>query len=141
MLEEIVMRSLTLVFLGLALGLGAMGCPNGGQGEPELVYTEQREVCADRNPTRNLYWGDLHAHTGMSFDAWAYGNHHRPDDLYAFAKGETRTLPLAIYTLLQTPGGEALAARLGLLSALLAVAALVVGQWIARRGRIPAEVP
>lgn len=48
--------------------------------------------------------------------------------------GETRTLPLAIYTLLQTPGGEGAAARLGLLSALLAAAALVVGEWVRRRG-------
>jgi molybdate transport system permease protein len=49
--------------------------------------------------------------------------------------GETRTLPLAIYTLLQTPGGEAAAARLGILSALLAAAALFLGEWIRRRGR------
>lgn len=48
--------------------------------------------------------------------------------------GETRTLPLAIYTLLQTPGGEPAAARLGLLSAGLAAAALLAGEWIRRRG-------
>ena len=48
--------------------------------------------------------------------------------------GETRTLPLAIYTLLQTPGGEAAAARLGLLSALLAASALLLGEWVRRRG-------
>jgi len=53
--------------------------------------------------------------------------------------GETRTLPLAIYTLLQTPGGEAAAARLGVLSALLAAAALVVGEWVRRRGRPAGE--
>jgi molybdate transport system permease protein len=47
--------------------------------------------------------------------------------------GETRTIPLAIYTLLQTPGGESAAARLGLLSALLAVVALLAGEWIRRR--------
>lgn len=48
--------------------------------------------------------------------------------------GETRTLPLAIYTLLQTPDGEAAAARLVLLSAGLAAAALVAGEWVRRRG-------
>jgi molybdate transport system permease protein len=47
--------------------------------------------------------------------------------------GETRTLPLAIYALLQTPGGEAAAARLGILSALLAATALFFGEWIRRR--------
>ena len=30
--------------------------------------------------------------------------------------GETRTLPLALYTALQTPGGDALAARLAAIS-------------------------
>ncbi|NNE42849.1 MAG: ABC transporter permease subunit, partial [Gemmatimonadetes bacterium] len=49
--------------------------------------------------------------------------------------GETRTLPLAIYTGLQSPGGEATAMRLGLLSVLLAVAALGLGEWIRRRDR------
>ena len=49
--------------------------------------------------------------------------------------GETRTLPLAIWALLQTPGGEAAAARLGILSALLAAAALLLGEWIRRRVR------
>ncbi|MAF27332.1 MAG: molybdate ABC transporter permease subunit [Gemmatimonadota bacterium] len=49
--------------------------------------------------------------------------------------GATRTLPLATYTLLQTPGGEAAAARLAGLSVLVAVAALGVGEWLARRDR------
>ncbi len=40
--------------------------------------------------------------------------------------GETRTLPLAIYTATQTPGGEALALRLAALSMMLAVAALLL---------------
>lgn len=42
--------------------------------------------------------------------------------------GETRTLPLAIYTALQSPGGEAMAARLALLSISLAVAGLIVAE-------------
>ncbi len=86
------MRSLCSMLLLLASAAAVVGCPNGGKGDRELVYTEQREVCADRNPDRNLYWGDLHAHTGLSFDAWAYGNHHTPDDLYAFAQGQPMTI-------------------------------------------------
>lgn len=61
-------------------------CDKGG-GE-SLVYTEAREPCADRNQLRNLYFGDLHAHSGLSFDAWAYGNRATPADTYAFARGE-----------------------------------------------------
>jgi molybdate transport system permease protein len=48
--------------------------------------------------------------------------------------GETRTLPLAIFTQLQMPGGEGAALRLVLLSAAIAAAALVAGEWIRRRG-------
>ena len=48
--------------------------------------------------------------------------------------GETRTLPLAIWTELQTPGGELAAARLAALSVALAVAALIAAEVIRRRG-------
>jgi molybdate transport system permease protein len=47
--------------------------------------------------------------------------------------GETRTLPLAIYTALQTPGGEQAAARLAALSIVLALAGLRLSEWTARR--------
>jgi molybdate transport system permease protein len=47
--------------------------------------------------------------------------------------GETRTLPIALYTLTQVPGGDAGAWRLAILSVLLALAALVLSESIARR--------
>jgi molybdate transport system permease protein len=47
--------------------------------------------------------------------------------------GETRTLPLALYSLIQTPGGEAGALRLAVLSILLSLAALATSEFIARR--------
>jgi hypothetical protein len=71
--------------------LTALGCSSDIL--DELVYTEEREVCINRNPKRNLYFGDLHTHTGLSFDAWAYGNHTRPADVYSFAKGGELSLP------------------------------------------------
>jgi molybdate transport system permease protein len=43
--------------------------------------------------------------------------------------GQTQTLPLAIYSALQQPGGDAAAARLVGLSVLLALASLVLAQW------------
>ena len=49
--------------------------------------------------------------------------------------GETRTIPLAIYTAIQTPGGEAAAARLAALSIALALAGLVLADLLARRAR------
>jgi molybdate transport system permease protein len=51
--------------------------------------------------------------------------------------GETQTLPLAIYSATQTPGGEETAARLALVSFALAVAGLLLAELIARRmGRL-----
>jgi len=47
--------------------------------------------------------------------------------------GQTQTLPLAIYSALQQPGGDEAAARLVLWSVLLAVVALALAQWGHRR--------
>ena len=47
--------------------------------------------------------------------------------------GETRTLPLAIYAALQVPGGEAMVARLALISVMLSFAALIASELIVRR--------
>jgi molybdate transport system permease protein len=49
--------------------------------------------------------------------------------------GETRTLPLALYTALQTPGGDALAARLAAISITLGLLGLLAAEFIARRVR------
>ncbi len=49
--------------------------------------------------------------------------------------GETRTLPLAIYTAIQTPGGELAAARLATLSIGLALTGLILSEFAARRVR------
>jgi molybdate transport system permease protein len=49
--------------------------------------------------------------------------------------GETRTLPLAIYAALQSPGGDAEAARLSMLSILLAIAGLALAEAANRRAR------
>ncbi len=49
--------------------------------------------------------------------------------------GETRTLPLALYTLTQTPGGEGAALRLAALSVALSLAALAASEYAARRLR------
>lgn len=48
--------------------------------------------------------------------------------------GETRTLPLAIYSYAQLPGGEAATWRLALLSIALAFAALLASQLLTRAG-------
>ncbi|MBL6750743.1 MAG: molybdate ABC transporter permease subunit [Nevskia sp.] len=49
--------------------------------------------------------------------------------------GETQTLATAIYLFTQVPGGDAAALRLAGLSIALSVAALVLSEWLDRRGR------
>lgn len=46
--------------------------------------------------------------------------------------GETRTLPLALYSALQTPDGDALAARLASISFALGLSGLLLSEWLAR---------
>ena len=49
--------------------------------------------------------------------------------------GVTRTLPLALYTAIQSPGGDAAALRLALLSLLLGLSGLLAAELLARRVR------
>jgi len=47
--------------------------------------------------------------------------------------GQTQTVPSAIYAFLQTPGGEASAVRLVIVSIVIAMTALLLAEWIGRR--------
>jgi molybdate transport system permease protein len=47
--------------------------------------------------------------------------------------GETRTLPIAIYTALQIPGGDLLVARLSVIAVALSLGALLLSEWLTRR--------
>ena len=47
--------------------------------------------------------------------------------------GETETLPLAIYSFTQVPGGDAMAWRLSIISVVLSFAALLISEWLTRR--------
>ena len=49
--------------------------------------------------------------------------------------GETRTLPLALYTVIEMPGGESAALRLMIFSVVLAFIALFLSEFLARRSR------
>jgi molybdate transport system permease protein len=47
--------------------------------------------------------------------------------------GQTQTLPLAIYSALQMPGGETKAAELSLVSLTLALIGLLLSEWVGKR--------
>jgi molybdate transport system permease protein len=46
--------------------------------------------------------------------------------------GQTQTLPSAIYAFLQVPGGEAQAGRLVMVAIVIAMAALLLSEWVSR---------
>lgn len=56
-------------------------------------YTEARARCDGRNRLRNVYFGDLHVHTTLSFDAYAYDVRTTPASAYQFALGAPVQLP------------------------------------------------
>ncbi|MFK7896274.1 MAG: DUF3604 domain-containing protein [Myxococcota bacterium] len=60
---------------------------------PAPVLTSVASPCENRNPERNLLWGELHVHTGFSGDAWRSDVRTRPADAYRFALGEAINIP------------------------------------------------
>jgi hypothetical protein len=53
--------------------------------------TYKSNVPADQ---RRAYFGEMHLHTTMSFDAWSFGTKITPDQAYKFARGETVMVPI-----------------------------------------------
>lgn len=83
-------RGATAVALGLLVVTPA--CPDPEPEVPPIVTDDVREACADRNDLRNLYWGDLHVHTSLSWDAVLEGVNTTQDEAYAFAQGAPVTV-------------------------------------------------
>jgi hypothetical protein len=48
-----------------------------------------------RRDQRRAFFGELHLHTTMSFDAWSFGGLVTPDQAYKFGRGETVMVPAA----------------------------------------------
>ena len=55
---------------------------------PAYVGADTRAPCRDRNPDKQAFFGDLHIHTSLSFDAWVFDNNNGPEAAYAYARGE-----------------------------------------------------
>lgn len=55
---------------------------------PDKPYTTTTPAEA-----RRAYFGELHLHTVMSFDAWTFGSKVTPDQAYKFASGKTVMVP------------------------------------------------
>jgi hypothetical protein len=86
------------MFAVLALGcsVGTVGCASDTDAPPvdaDAGLPDEREPCADRDPLRRPFFGDLHVHTRLSFDAAAWGTRSTPEDAYRYARGE----PLGLF--------------------------------------------
>ncbi len=66
-------------------------------------YSEEREPCASREPLRRAWWGELHVHSALSFDAYMWDVRATPDDTYRYAKGEEIPFPGARTGRLERP--------------------------------------
>ncbi len=71
-------KTYKLLFVTTLLAFGING--------PSFAQTAQ-------SSDRRAFFGDLHLHTGYSFDAWAlFATQTSPDDAYRFAKGQAVTM-------------------------------------------------
>jgi hypothetical protein len=63
----------------------------GGEPDPKVFEKPSYSPYAGRNFPDNVYWGDTHLHTTLSFDAGAFGNRLGPEQAYQFARGDQVT--------------------------------------------------
>jgi molybdate transport system permease protein len=87
--------------------------------------------------TLPLAWSGLVTGALLAF-ARALGEFGATITFVSNIPGETRTLPLAIYTFTQSPGQDAMALRFSILSVVLSLAALALSEWLVRRAAPPA---
>ncbi|MSQ98338.1 MAG: DUF3604 domain-containing protein [Xanthomonadales bacterium] len=92
------MKKQLAVLIAASLGLAALcGCQKQEApvaAEPAVVEAAPIVPASDLpppNPDNNVYFGDVHVHTGWSFDAFTNGSKTTPTDAYAWAQGKAIT--------------------------------------------------
>jgi hypothetical protein len=75
----------------------------GGHEETANFKKQSYSPYANRNFPNDVFWGDTHLHTQLSFDAGAFGNRLLPKEAYRFAKGEEVTSTTGIKVRLSRP--------------------------------------
>ena len=67
------------------------------------LSSEPGDSRPESNPDRNAYFGDLHVHTTLSFDAAGFGTTATPADAYRYAQGEAIMHPSGFEVQLAQP--------------------------------------
>ena len=86
-------NKLTLSIFGGIAVLALAGCSKTTETEKPPVATTASTAAAlpASNPERNAYFGNVHVHTGWSFDGFTNGSKTTPTDAYAWAQGKEIT--------------------------------------------------
>ncbi len=100
-MRETMRYAVPAVAVGVLVAGGAIGAQtwSGKRASPEVAAnaathatpaaeTGSGSRLPGYNADRNAYFGDLHVHTFLSFDAYIFNVRKSPDDAYRFAKGE-----------------------------------------------------
>ena len=94
---------LALLFCPSAFAQHSPGLPAPNKDDLPEKKVDNYSPYAGRNFPTNVYWGDTHLHTGMSFDAGAFGARLKPADAYRFASGEEITSSTGLAVKLSRP--------------------------------------
>lgn len=57
--------------------------------DPSVAAAPPVKPSVAGSATRQVFWGDLHIHTSLSFDAYTFGVRTLPDDAYTYMRGGT----------------------------------------------------
>ena len=96
-------RHTTTITLALALAACSKPAPPAPPAAATAAPAVPAAALPPPNPDNNAYFGDVHVHTGWSFDALTNGSKTTPMDAYAWAQGKAITGSGGPDMQLQTP--------------------------------------
>ena len=103
--KGIILFSACLVLMFATSQVAAqLGPPPDGKKSLSSAYTGKAySPYAERTFPSQVFWGDTHLHTDLSFDAGAFGNRLGLEDAYRFARGEEVTSSTGLKVKLSRP--------------------------------------